>query len=97
MLKMSKWKPAALFVFAFAASGPLQHVGAIPQTAIGDASKVAIKSLLNIGASEAFAACGGFHVKGNNGFGNGGFDPAPGNSGANGSPNSNQKKDDVVR
>ena len=40
---------------------------------------------------------GGGRVKGNNGFGNGGGDPAPGNSGSNGSPNSNQKKEDKVR
>jgi hypothetical protein len=35
--------------------------------------------------------------KGNNGFGNGGNDPAPGNSGTNGSPNANQKLLDRVR
>lgn len=35
--------------------------------------------------------------KGNNGFGNGGNDPAPGNSGTNGSPNADQKLADVVR
>lgn len=36
-------------------------------------------------------------VKGNNGFGNGGDDPAPGNSGTNGSPSANQKLADRVR
>lgn len=36
-------------------------------------------------------------VKGNNGFGNGGDEPAPGNSGTNGAPNANQKLADVVR
>ena len=37
-------------------------------------------------------------VKGNNGFGNGGkIEPAPGNSGLNGSPNAGQKLEDVVR
>ena len=35
--------------------------------------------------------------KGNNGFGNGGNDPAPGNSGTNNSPNAAQKRADVVR
>ena len=35
--------------------------------------------------------------KGNNGFGNGGNDPAPGNSGRNGSPNAAQKQADQVR
>jgi len=37
------------------------------------------------------------HAKGNNGFGNGGDDPAPGNSGTNGAPNANQKLADIVR
>src|SRR5690348_1841116 len=37
------------------------------------------------------------HCKGNNGFGNGGNDPAPGNSGTNGAPNADQKLADVVR
>ena len=35
--------------------------------------------------------------KGNNGFGNGGDDPAPGNSGTNRAPNANQKLADIVR
>ena len=35
--------------------------------------------------------------KGNNGFGNGGNDPAPGNSGTNASPSAAQKRADVVR
>ena len=35
--------------------------------------------------------------KGNNGFGNGGDDPAPGNSGTNSAPNAGQKLEDVVR
>ena len=35
--------------------------------------------------------------KGNNGFGNGGDDPAPGNSGTNGAPNADEKLADVVR
>ncbi len=35
--------------------------------------------------------------KGNNGFGNGGNDPAPGNSGMNNSPNAAQKLQDSDR
>jgi hypothetical protein len=35
--------------------------------------------------------------KGNNGFGNDGNDPAPGNSGTNNSPSAPQKRADVVR
>ena len=35
--------------------------------------------------------------KGNNGFGNGGDDPAPGNSGTNSSPSAGQKLADIVR
>ena len=35
--------------------------------------------------------------KGNNGFGNGGNDPAPGNSGTNSSPSASQKQEDRVR
>jgi len=70
---------------AFVASGPLQHVGVLPQTVVGDASKAAIKSLLNMTSEPAFASCGGggggggVHIKGNNGWGNG-EDRAPGNS-----------------
>ena len=36
-------------------------------------------------------------AKGNNGFGNGGDDPAPGNSGTNAAPNAGEKLDDIVR
>lgn len=66
---------------AFVASGPLQHVGVLPQTVVGDASKAAIKSLLDMTSEPAFASCGGggVHIKGNNGWGNG-EDRAPGNS-----------------
>lgn len=72
---------AASAVFgAFMASGPLQHLGVLPQTAIGDASKAAIKAVLDIGATPAFGACGGGgRLKGNNGWGNG-ENFAPGNS-----------------
>lgn len=77
---------AASAVFgAFVASGPLQHFGVIPQTALGDASKAAIKYALNITSEPAFASCGGGGGgnwnHGNNGFGNGGHDGVPGHSG----------------
>jgi hypothetical protein len=39
--------------------------------------------------------CG--HGHGNNGFGNGGDDGVPGNSGDNNSPNAGEKSADVVR
>jgi hypothetical protein len=71
---------------AFVVSGPLQHLGVLPQTAVGDASKAAIKAALNISSEPAFASCGGGHggggghvSHGNNGWGNG-EDVAPGNS-----------------
>jgi hypothetical protein len=67
---------------AFVVAGPLQHVGVLPQTAIGDASKSAIKTVLNIGVKEAIGSCGGGgggRVHGNNGWGNGEHS-APGNS-----------------
>jgi hypothetical protein len=68
---------------AFVASGPLQHLGVIPQTVVGDASKAMIKAALNISSEEAFASCGGGGggPQGNNGFGNGGHDGVPGHSG----------------
>jgi hypothetical protein len=64
---------------AFVASGPLQHLGVLPQTAIGDASKAAIKAVLNASSTPAFGSCGGGNLKGNNGWGNG-ENFAPGNS-----------------
>ena len=95
---------------AFVVSGPLQHVGVLPQTAVGDLSKQAIKTVLGLTAKEAFAGCkgnggfgGGNHGNngggkhGNNGFGNGGFDGVPGKSGDNNSHNAKQKKDDRDR
>ena len=72
---------------AFVASGPLQHLGVLPQTAVGDASKAAIKFALNMTSEEAFASCGGRGSGGaggfshaNNGFGNAGRDGVPGHS-----------------
>jgi len=73
-------KLVAVSAFAFVAAGPLQHLGMLPQTAIGDASKASIKTVLNLGANDAFA-CGGLGrgPRGNNGWGNG-ENFAPGNS-----------------
>jgi hypothetical protein len=52
-------------------------------------------------APGGMTTCGGgtkdVDVKGNNGFGNGGNDPAPGNSGTNAAPNAGQKLADIVR
>lgn len=65
---------------AFVLSGPLQHVGVLPQTGVGDASKAMIKAALDISSEAAFASCGGGgRVRGNNGWGNG-EDAAPGGS-----------------
>lgn len=66
---------------AFVISGPLQHIGVLPHTAVGDASKAALKAALNITSAPAFASCGGGGGRsfGNNGWGNG-EDPAPGGS-----------------
>jgi hypothetical protein len=63
---------------AFAISGPLEHFGVLPQTAVGDASKGMIKAALNMSSKPALAQCG---PQGNNGFGNNGGDGVPGNSG----------------
>ena len=68
---------------AFVISGPLQHIGAIPQTFVGDASKAAIKSVMNVGVKEAHACFGKGKIKGNNGWGNG-FDPINPGSGKGG-------------
>jgi hypothetical protein len=65
---------------AFVVSGPLQHFGVLPVTAVGSASKAMIKTALNLGTTEAFASCGGGGgPRGNNGWGNG-ENFAPGNS-----------------
>jgi hypothetical protein len=85
---------------AFVVSGPLQHVGALPQTVVGDLSKQSIKMVLGFTAKDALACKGGggFGGKqGNNGFGNGGFDGVPGKSADNNAPNAGQKRDDRVR
>ena len=52
-MSVKKW--VAVAVAAFLVAGPLQHVGAIPQSVVGDASKASIKAVLDIGASEAYA------------------------------------------
>ncbi len=66
---------------AFVLSGPLQHVGMLPHTAVGDASKAMIKAALDISSQPAFASCGGGggRINGNNGWGNG-ENSAPGGS-----------------
>jgi len=67
---------------AFVISGPLQHLGVLPQSALGDASKAAIRYALNMTSEPAFASCGGGAIRahGNNGWGNGGGDGVPGHS-----------------
>lgn len=82
---------------AFVVSGPLQHAGVLPKTVIGDASKSAIKMVLNRTVENAYACRGGGGFKGNNGFGNGGFDGVPGKSADNNAPNAGQKREDRVR
>jgi hypothetical protein len=72
----------AFAAFGFAVAGPLQHLGVLPETALGNASKAAIKSALNIGVQDVWACGGGGGQRGNNGWGNG-EDFAPGNSLAN--------------
>lgn len=76
----------AFAAFGFAVAGPLEHLGVLPETALGNASKAAIKSALNIGVKEAIGQCGGGggggRTFGNNGWGNGEHS-APGNSLAN--------------
>ena len=72
---------------AFVVSGPLQYVGVLPQTVVGDASKAMIKAALDMSSEPAFGSCGGVSHGGgkwnfgNNGFGNGGGDGVPGHSG----------------
>lgn len=61
------------------------------------ATPPAVTLLLASAQHSYVAAQSGAKLKGNNGFGNGGGDPAPGNSGTNNSPNSGQKLDDIVR
>jgi hypothetical protein len=77
---MSKMRNVALAgavaMGAFGMMGPLQHVGAIPQTSVGDASKAVLKLARNSVISPAFAACGPGGGNGNNGVGNG-VDPQP--------------------
>jgi hypothetical protein len=81
---------------AFLAMGPLQHFGIIGETALGTASKQLIKAGLGYSVKEAHACIPGTRF-GNNGFGNGGFDGVPGNSGFNPAPNAAQKLADEVR
>jgi len=72
---------------AFVVSGPLQHVGVLPQTVVGDLSKQAIKTVLGLTAKDAFAGCKG---DGGNGWGKGGRDFGSGNgNNGNGKGNGN--------
>ena len=72
----------AIAMGVFGMMGPLQHVGAIPQSGVGDASNALIKMALNTGVEPVWACGhGGGGSKGNNGFGNGGNDGVPGKSG----------------
>jgi hypothetical protein len=65
---------------AFMLTGPLQHIGVLPKTPVGDASKSMIKLVLDGTVEPAFGRCGGGGgIKGNNGWGNG-ENFAPGNS-----------------
>ncbi len=73
-MKMKLAVAGAVAFGAFAISGPLEHFGVLPQTAVGDASKGMIKAALNMSSKPAWGAC-------NNGFGNGPGDGVPGNSG----------------
>lgn len=61
------------------------------------ATPPAITLLLASAQQSYVAAQSAVKIHGNNGFGNGGGDPAPGSSGTNKSPNSNQKLEDIVR
>ena len=56
---------------AFAASGPVQHAGLLPVTALGTASMAAIEMALDLTVGEAIACGGNGNGKGN-GNGNGG-------------------------
>lgn len=82
MKSSKKYRIAAVaLVAAFGAAGPLQHIGAVPETVVGDASKSAIKWALDLGTTEVHACMGDGGPRGNNGFGNGALDGVPGNSG----------------
>lgn len=75
---------AAFPLGVFTLSGPLQHFGLVPETAMGDMSKSVIKAALGIKVMREALACGpgsGSGVsQGNNGIGNGGLDGVPGHS-----------------
>lgn len=78
---MFKYLAAGAFA-AFVVSGPLQHVGVLPETVVGDLSKQSIKLVLGRTVKDAYGRCGGGgnRIHGNNGFGNGGLDGIPGGS-----------------
>ncbi len=82
MNKSMKYRLSAITLLgAFVAAGPLQHLGAVPQTVVGDASKASVKLVLNLGTTKAYACTGNLQAHGNNGFGNGSDDGVPGKSG----------------
>jgi CheY-like chemotaxis protein len=56
---MLKWKLIVLSgVGALVLSGPLQHIGVLPQTAVGDASKNALKLVRDMVVPPALGNCG---------------------------------------
>lgn len=61
------------------------------------ATPPAVTLLLASARQSYVAAQSAVKLHGNNGFGNGGGDGVPGNSGNNNSPNAAQKRDDQVR
>lgn len=73
--------------------------------AVAGALALFVAGAVSLPADEAYAGgrCGPgkgggwFGKKGNNGFGNGGFDGVPGRSADNNAPNAGQKRADQVR
>jgi hypothetical protein len=55
VLTMCRMLLAGAAFGAFAVTGSLQHVGVLPQTPVGDASKAMIKTALNMTSKPAFA------------------------------------------
>lgn len=84
-MSKTKFLAVAGAVGAFFAMGPLQQAGVLPQTVIGEASKVALSVVVRDAQACPPGGGGGGNGKGggrgNNGFGNGGGDGVPGRSG----------------
>ena len=72
---------------AFMVSGPLQYLGVLPRTAVGDASKAVIKAALNLNSAPAFASCSG--GGGNSVGGGGGSNVGDGGGSGGGGPQGN--------